>query len=185
MVTPFSKGVSANKDLVDDIFPLNLFTKWGEICLILPMEKTLLMLKPGVLQRRLVGEMIRNIENKGLKLVAMKMRQLDKSTVRKHYSEHVDKDWFPHVEAFTLKSPVILMVAEGPDAIRIMRKQAGATYIEDMEPGTIRGNYALGSTRPDNCIHASDSSESAQREIDLYFQEDEICSWEDPLAGWM
>lgn len=149
------------------------------------MERTLLMLKPGVLQRRLAGDIIRNIEKKGLKLVAMKMKQLDKAMVRKHYSEHVDKDWFPHVEAFTLKSPVILMVAEGPNAIQIMRKQAGSTYIEDMEPGTIRGDFALGSTKPDNCIHASDSSESADREISLYFDDQEICPWEDPLAGWM
>lgn len=148
------------------------------------MERTLLMLKPGVLQRRLAGDIIRNIEKKGLKLVAMKMKQLDKSTVRKHYSEHVNKDWFPRVEAFTLKSPVILMVAEGPNAINVMRKQAGATYIEDMEPGTIRGDFALGTTKPDNCIHASDSPESAKREIELYFKSDEICHWDDPLAGW-
>ena len=149
------------------------------------MERTLLMLKPGVLQRRLAGEIINNIEKKGLKLVAMKMKQLDQDQVRDHYNEHVDKSWFPRVEAFTLKGPVILMIAEGANAVMVMRKQAGATYVEEMEPGTIRGDYAMGTTKPDNCIHASDSPESAQREIDLFFDSSEICQWEDPLAGWM
>ncbi len=149
------------------------------------MEKTLLMLKPGVLQRRLVGDIIGNIEKKGLKLTAMKMLQLDREMVRAHYAEHVEKSWFADVEAFTLKGPVILMIAEGKNAVMIMRKQAGATYVEEMEPGTIRGDFALGTTKPDNCIHASDSPESAAREIELFFKKEEICSWEDPLAGWM
>ena len=149
------------------------------------MERTLLMLKPGVLQRRLAGDIIGNIEKKGLKLIAMKMKQLDSEMVRAHYAEHVEKSWFGDVEAFTLKGPVILMIAEGKNAVMVMRKQAGATYIEEMEPGTIRGDFALGTTKPDNCIHASDSPESAVREISLFFEEKEICSWEDPLAGWM
>ncbi len=149
------------------------------------MERTLLMLKPGVLQRRLAGEMVKRIENKGLRLIAMKMRQLDRETVRAHYAEHVEKSWFPDVEAFTLKGPVILMVAEGKNAVSVMRKMAGTTYVEDMEPGTIRGDFALGTTKPDNCLHASDSVESALREIALFFGEGEICPWEDPLEGWM
>ncbi len=149
------------------------------------MERTLLMLKPGVLQRRLTGDIIKRIESKGLKLVAMKMKQLERETVRAHYAEHVEKDWFHYLEDFSLKGPVVLMIGEGKNAVVIMRKLAGATYVADMEPGTIRGDFALGTTTPDNCLHASDSVESAEREIALFFTEEEICPWTDPLEGWM
>jgi len=148
------------------------------------MEKTFIMLKPGVIQRRLAGEIISRIEKKGLQITAMKMITLDRDIVRKHYEEHLKQEWYPLVEDFIISGPVIPMVVEGPKAIMLMRKLCGGTFVEKAEPGTIRGDYALGSINPNNVIHASDSPESAEREIKIFFSEKEINSWEDPFKGW-
>lgn len=148
------------------------------------MERTFIMLKPGVIQRRLAGEIISRIEKKGLQITAMKMVSLDREIVRKHYAEHLEQPWYPLVEDFIVTGPVIPMVVEGPKAIMLMRKLCGGTFVEKAEPGTIRGDYALGSINPNNVIHASDSPESAEREIAIFFGEEEINRWEDPFKGW-
>lgn len=148
------------------------------------MERTFIMLKPGVIQRRLAGEIISRIEKKGLQVTAMKMVNLNRDIVREHYAEHLEQEWYPHVEDFIISGPVIPMVVEGPKAIMLMRKLCGGTFVEKAEPGTIRGDYALGSINPNNVIHASDSPESAEREIAIFFGEEEIVSWEDPFKGW-
>jgi nucleoside-diphosphate kinase len=148
------------------------------------MEKTFIMLKPGVIQRRITGEIISRIEKKGLQITAMKMITLGKEIVQKHYAEHLHQDWYPLVENFMISGPVIPMVVEGPKAIMLMRKLCGGTFVEKSEPGTIRGDYALGSINPNNVIHASDSEESAEREIKIFFSENEIQSWKDPFKGW-
>lgn len=148
------------------------------------MERTFIMLKPGVIQRRIAGEIISRIEKKGLQITAMKMRTLSRETVRKHYAEHLEQEWYPLVEDFIISGPVIPMVVEGPKAIMLMRKLCGGTFVEKADPGTIRGDFALGSINPNNVIHASDSPESAEREIAIFFSEDEITKWEDPLKGW-
>jgi nucleoside-diphosphate kinase len=148
------------------------------------MERTFIMLKPGVIQRRIAGEIISRIEKKGLQITAMKMTTLDRNIVRKHYAEHLEQEWYPLVEDFIISGPVIPMVVEGPKAIMLMRKLCGGTFVEKAEPGTIRGDYALGSINPNNVIHASDSPESAEREIAIFFSENEITSWEDPYKGW-
>lgn len=148
------------------------------------MERTFIMIKPGVLQRRLAGEIISRIEKKGLQIIALKMTTLDRDIVRKHYEEHLKQDWYSMVEDFIISGPVIPMVIEGPKAIMLMRKLCGGTFVEKAEPGTIRGDYALGSLNPNNVIHASDSPESAAREIQIFFDEREINSWEDPHKGW-
>lgn len=148
------------------------------------MERTFIMLKPGVLQRRLAGEIISRIEKKGLQITALKMTTLDRDIVRKHYAEHLKQEWYPLVENFIISGPVLPMVVEGPKAIILMRKLCGGTFVEKAEPGTIRGDYALGSINPNNVIHASDSQESAEREIKIFFDENEINSWEDPYKGW-
>ncbi len=148
------------------------------------MERTFIMLKPGVIQRRITGEIISRIEKKGLQITAMKMVDLDRELVQKHYAEHLDQEWYPLVEDFVIKGPVIPMVVEGPKAIMLMRKLCGGTFVEKAEPGTIRGDYALGSINPNNVIHASDSTESAEREIGIFFTENEITEWEDPFKGW-
>lgn len=148
------------------------------------MERTFIMLKPGVMQRRLTGEIISRIEKKGLQITAMKMTRLDREIVKKHYAEHLKQEWYPLVEDFIISGPVLPMVVEGPKAIMLMRKLCGGTFVEKAEPGTIRGDYALGSINPNNVIHASDSSESAEREIKIFFENSEIHQWEDPQKGW-
>jgi nucleoside-diphosphate kinase len=148
------------------------------------MEKTFIMLKPGVIQRRIAGEIMSRIEKKGLQITAMKMITLDRDIVKKHYEEHLKQDWYPLVEDFIISGPVIPMVVEGPKAVMLMRKLCGGTFVEKAEPGTIRGDYTLGSINPNNVIHASDSVESAEREIKIFFKENEIQSWEDPYKGW-
>lgn len=148
------------------------------------MERTYIMLKPGVIHRRIAGEIISRIEKKGLQITAMKMVNLERDTVQKHYEEHLEQKWYPMVEDFVVKGPVIAMVVEGPKAVMLMRKLCGGTFVENAEPGTIRGDYALGSINPNNVIHASDSSESAEREIKIFFNEDEINQWENPFEGW-
>lgn len=148
------------------------------------MERTFIMLKPGVIQRRIAGEIISRIEKKGLKITAMKMTTLNREIVRKHYAEHLEQEWYPLVEDFIISGPVLPMVVEGPKAIMLMRKLCGGTFVEKAEPGTIRGDYALGNINPNNVIHASDSPESAEREIAIFFSENEITKWEDPYEGW-
>ena len=148
------------------------------------MERTYIMLKPGVIQRRIAGEIITKIEKKGLQIKAIKMMTLKRDRVKKHYKEHLEKGWYPELEDFIVKAPVIAMVVEGPKAVMLMRKLCGATFVEKAEPGTIRGDYALGSTDSNNVIHASDSVESAEREIEIFFAEDEITQWENPLECW-
>lgn len=148
------------------------------------MERTFIMLKPGVIQRRIAGEIISRIEKKGLQITAMKMMTLDREIVREHYAEHLEQEWYPLVEDFIITGPVIPMIVEGPKAIMLMRKLCGGTFVEKAEPGTIRGDYALGSINPNNVIHASDSPESAEREIAIFFSESEINPWEDPYKGW-
>ena len=148
------------------------------------MERTYIMLKPGVIHRRIAGEIISRIEKKGLQITAMKMVNLERDTVQKHYEEHLEQDWYPLVEDFVVKGPVIAMVVEGPKAVMLMRKLCGGTFVEKAEPGTIRGDYALGSINPNNVIHASDSTESAEREIKIFFDESEINLWENPFEGW-
>ncbi|MBI9100195.1 MAG: nucleoside-diphosphate kinase [Spirochaetaceae bacterium] len=148
------------------------------------MERTFIMLKPGVLQRRIAGEIISRIEKKGLQITAMKMTKLDRSVVKEHYAEHLEQKWYSDVEDFVVSGAVIPMVVEGPKAIMLMRKLCGGTFVEKAEPGTIRGDFALGSINPNNVIHASDSPESAEREISIFFDENEIHKWEDPYKGW-
>jgi nucleoside-diphosphate kinase len=147
------------------------------------MERTFVMLKPGVLQRRIVGEVMHRFERKGLKIIAMKLVRLDKATVEAHYAEHKGKDFYEKLVDYTISGPVIIMVLEGEDAIIITRRLAGPTSYLESVPGTIRGDYAA-STRY-NIVHASDSQESAAREIALFFSPSEICSWEDGNAQWL
>ena len=146
------------------------------------MEKTFVMLKPGVLQRRIVGEVLNRFERKGLKIVALKLLSMDKTMVEAHYAEHKGKDFYEKLMEYTLSGPVIAMVLAGEEAISVVRRLAGPTNLGDSLPGTIRGDYAA-RTRL-NIVHASDSPASAGREIALFFQPEEICDWDDGNAGW-
>jgi nucleoside-diphosphate kinase len=146
------------------------------------MERSLIMLKPGVLQRRLVGKVLARFEEKGLNIIALKMIQMSKAMVEAHYKEHEGKDFYQKLIDYTLSGPVIAAVIEGNEAISIIRKLVGPTNLKDSQPGTIRGDFAA-QTRL-NIVHASDSLESAAREIDLFFKPEELCVWEDGNAKW-
>lgn len=145
-------------------------------------EKTFAMLKPGVLQRRLTGQVISRIENKGLKIIALKLMKIDRKLAETHYEEHKEKPFFGDLASYITKAPVVAMVIGGESSISMVRTLCGATKAEAAQPGTIRGDFALVTTM--NIIHASDSPESAAREISLFFKPEEIIDYEDPNAGW-
>ncbi len=140
------------------------------------------MLKPGVLNRRIVGEVISRLEKKGLKLVGMKLMRITGSLADAHYAEHRDKGFYNALKSYITSGPVVAMVWEAEECVAIVRKLVGATKVTDAAPGTIRGDYALHTNL--NIIHASDSPKSAEREIGLFFREDEIINWEDQASLW-
>ena len=131
------------------------------------MEKTFVMIKPDGIRRGLVGNIITRYEQKGLKITALKLMQVSEELAKKHFAEHVSKPFFPELIAYLTSGPVIAMVLEGPNAIKLARLINGATKVEDAMPGTIRGDYATSTT--ENLVHAADSPESATREIALWF----------------
>ncbi|HUX14401.1 MAG TPA: nucleoside-diphosphate kinase [Spirochaetia bacterium] len=145
-------------------------------------EKTFAMLKPGVLQRKLAGEIIARIEKKGLQIAGLKLMQIDRKLAETHYAEHREKPFFGELTDFITSGPVVAMVIAGESAISMIRALCGATRAEQALPGTIRGDYALVTGM--NIIHASDSPESAKREIGLFFSDSEIISYEEPNARW-
>jgi len=147
------------------------------------VERTFTMLKPGVLARRIAGEIIARIEKKGLTIRAIKTLRMDRARAESHYAEHEGKSFFGELVAYITSGPVIAMVVEGDGAISMLRKLCGSTKAEDAIPGTIRGDYALHTGL--NIIHASDSPESAAREIGLFFEPGEILEWQDGNHGWI
>ena len=135
-------------------------------------EQTLVLCKPDAVERGLVGEIVRRFEAKGLTLEALELRRLDEATARKHYAEHETKPFFGELVSFIASAPTLAMVVEGEGAIATMRKTIGATNPAEAEPGSIRGDLAL--AMPNNLVHGSDSPESAEREIALWFAADEL-----------
>ncbi len=140
------------------------------------------MLKPGVLNRRLVGEVISRLEKKGLKLVGLKLMNIDKELAKKHYAEHEGKPFYDPLVDYITSGPVVAMVWQGDDCITLVRRITGSTSPADAHPGTIRGDYC--SHTQHNIIHASDSDESAAREIGLFFKPEEIIDWDDQASVW-
>jgi nucleoside-diphosphate kinase len=131
-------------------------------------DRTLVLLKPDAVQRKLTGQIIARIEAKGLDIVAMDLRQLDEETLSRHYAEHVGKGFYADLVAFMSSGPVVAMVVEGPeDTWEVMRTLMGATNSRKAAGGTIRGDLSASFT--ENLIHGSDSLESAQREIGIFF----------------
>ena len=131
------------------------------------------MLKPDAVDRRLVGEVISRIEKKGFTIEAMTMIVLTEDKAREHYVEHVEKPFFPELLEYITSGPVVGMVVSGPGVIQAMRTMLGATDPLEAEPGSIRGDFGYSKTM--NLVHASDSEESANREIALYFTTEQIC----------
>ncbi len=147
------------------------------------MERTLILLKPDCVQRRLMGRVIARFEDKGLNIIALKMMRVTPDLAKKHYAEHVKKDWYPALEGFITGGPVVAAVVEGLEAIRVVREMLGATSGLKAVPGTIRGDFS--SSRQMNLVHASDGPEAATRELALYFRDDEICPNELTLHPWL
>lgn len=141
------------------------------------------MLKPGVLNRRIAGEVINRLERKGLRLVGLKMMQISSELASRHYAEHKEKPFFGELCSYITSAPVVAMVWEGDDCVTIVRKVVGATKPSEAAPGTIRGDFCAHTNY--NVIHASDSDESAAREIGLFFKDEEIFNWEDSLKDWI
>ena len=133
------------------------------------MNRTFVMCKPDAVERGLVGEILGRIERKGLTLVAAELRQVDKALAEEHYAEHVERPFFGELVSFLVRSPVFAMIVEGPadNTFSLVRTLVGATKVDDALPGTIRGDFATITT--ENLVHASDSHESAAREIALWF----------------
>ena len=149
---------------------------------VMAVERTFALLKPGVLQRRIVGEVISRLERSGFRIIALKMIQVNEDLAETHYGEHKGKPFYPPLVDYMISSPSIAMVLEREDAIASLRKLTGATDPAKAAPGTIRGDYAIITRR--NIIHASDSPESAEREINLFFSSEEIHPFEDGNARW-
>ncbi|MEA1960116.1 MAG: nucleoside-diphosphate kinase [Bacillota bacterium] len=147
------------------------------------MEQTFVMLKPETVQRGLAGTIVQRIENKGFRLVAMKMMVIDESLANKHYAEHEGKDFFPELVQHICSGPVVAMVWEGIGAIAAIRSMMGKTNPLEATPGTIRGDY--GATMSRNMIHGSDAIDSARREISLFFKDDEVLTYNRTIAHWI
>ncbi|MBV8560295.1 MAG: nucleoside-diphosphate kinase [Acidimicrobiia bacterium] len=132
------------------------------------MDRSLVICKPDAVERGLVGEIVARIERKGLRIVAMELRQIDQVLAGRHYTEHEGKPFFADLVAFITRGPAVFMVVEGPeDTYKVVRTMMGVTNPRDAAPGTIRGDLAVELT--ENLVHGSDSPESAKREIDLFF----------------
>jgi nucleoside-diphosphate kinase len=147
------------------------------------MERTLILLKPDCVQRRLMGRIIARFEDKALNIIALKMMRVTPELAKKHYAEHVQKDWYPTLESFITGGPIVAAVVEGLEAIRVVREMLGATSGLKAAPGTVRGDFS--SSRQMNLVHASDGSDAAKREIALYFREEELCSYEPDIKRWL
>ena len=146
------------------------------------MERTLVLLKPDCVERRMIGRVLSRFEDKGMNLVAMKLMQVTPELAKRHYAEHVQKGWYPELEGFITASPIVAMIVEGPDAVRVVREMVGATNGLKANPGTIRGDY--GSSQQMNLVHASDSLDSAKREMDIFFAPAEIHAYEPTIRQW-
>jgi nucleoside-diphosphate kinase len=147
------------------------------------LERTLILLKPDCLERRLAGRILSRFEDKGFNFVAMKLMRVTPELSKKHYAEHVAKPFYPGLEAFITGGPVLALVLEGLDVIRVVREMLGATSGLKAAAGTIRGDYS--SSRQMNLVHASDGAEAAAREIGLYFQPGEIVAPVAALGPWL
>ncbi|HBK0433168.1 TPA: nucleoside-diphosphate kinase [Staphylococcus pseudintermedius] len=147
------------------------------------MEKSFVMIKPDAVQRKLIGEIVQRIEQKGLKLVGAKLMTVPQSLAETHYGEHKGKPFYDSLISFITSAPVFAMVVEGENAVAVARHIIGSTNPSEVTPGSIRGD--LGLTVGRNVIHGSDSVESAEREIGLWFKDEEISSYHTPDETWL
>ncbi|WP_277677939.1 nucleoside-diphosphate kinase [Gracilibacillus dipsosauri] len=147
------------------------------------MERTFLMVKPDGVQRNLIGDIVSRFEQKGFKIVGAKLMTISKSLAQKHYAEHEGKPFFDQLVEFITSGPVFAMVWEGEEVISTARKMMGKTNPSTAEVGTIRGDYGMVTHR--NIIHGSDSEESAEREISLFFNKEELIEYPKDVDNWL
>ncbi len=147
------------------------------------MERTLVLIKPDGIHRGLSCEILSRLERRGLRVVALRMMQMDEAMARRHYAEHEGKGFFQSLVSYITSSPIIAAVFEGPGAVALVRKTMGATNPAQAEAGTVRGDLALETGR--NLIHGSDSAQSARREIALFFDESEIFDYQREIDRWV
>lgn len=147
------------------------------------MERTLILLKPDAVARRLVGKIVGRLEDKGLAIVGLKLLRMTQAIADQHYAEHKEKPFFKDLCTFMTSAPLVAMVVEGPGAVELVRLMVGKTKVTEALPGTIRGDYALSTQQ--NLIHASDSLASVEREIPIWFQPEELVAAVIPDAAWV
>ncbi len=147
------------------------------------VNKTLVLLKPDAVERGLIGPLISRIENRGLKIVALKLAKIDEALAQKHYAAHKGKVFFGDLIDFITSGPIVAMVVQGENVVEAVRSTMGATNPIEAPPGTIRGDLAMSIQL--NLIHGSDSIESAVSEINLFFNPDEIIEYERDIDQWI
>ena len=147
------------------------------------MQKTFIMVKPDGVQRQLIGEVVQRFEAKGFKLVGAKLMQVSEALAEEHYGEHKERPFFGELVDFITSGPVFAMVWEGEEVISVSRNMIGATNPQEANPGSIRGDFAV--TAAKNIIHGSDSPESAEREIGLFFKEEELVDYDQTANKWI
>ena len=147
------------------------------------METTLVLLKPGCVQRQLIGEVINRFERRGLRISGMKMMQLSDDILREHYAHLVEKPFFPALAASMQASPVVAMALSGVEAVKVVRAMAGPTNGREAASGTIRGDYSVSNQQ--NIVHASDSVENAAIELRRFFRPEEIFDYDWAAAQWV
>ncbi len=147
------------------------------------MERSLVLIKPDAVQRALAGQIISRLENKGLKIVAMKMLHMDTNLAQRHYAIHKGKVFFNDLVSFVTSSPLIAIVFQGDDAVKMIRQMMGETDPAEAPSGTIRGDFGIDVGH--NLVHGSDSPENASKEIDLFFSGQEIFDYERVLDTWV
>ncbi|KAL8175158.1 UNVERIFIED_CONTAM: Nucleoside diphosphate kinase 3 [Gekko kuhli] len=165
------------------IFLLALFASIFQAAYTGVNERTFLAIKPDGVQRHLVGEIVRRFERKGFKLVALKLMQASEELLKEHYAEHQGRPFYIRLVKYMSSGPVVAMVWQGLDVVKTARMMIGETNPADSRPGTIRGDFCIEVGK--NVVHGSDSVESAQREIGLWFRKDEMTCWEDSADHWI
>jgi nucleoside-diphosphate kinase len=148
-----------------------------------PRQRTLVIIKPDAVQRGLIGPILERYERRGLKIVAMRLIQFDRDLAERHYGVHRGKPFFEGLVSYIISAPVVVMALEGPNAIAVVRKSNGATNAAEAEPGSIRGDFGLEVGR--NLVHGSDSEETAEFELGLYFGAGDIVSYRRSTDPWI
>lgn len=147
------------------------------------LERSLILFKPDAVQRRLAGRILSRFEDKGLRIVGMKLMRISRDLAEKHYEAHKTKPFYPGLVRFMTSSPVVALCLEGKDVIQIVRRMVGKTFGPEAESGTIRGDF--GASKSYNLIHASDAPDTAKREVELFFRAEELLEWTPTDFEWV